>query len=377
MSATKKSATTAPSAQTTILIVDDNPSNVSVIFETLRSQGFKTLIATDGELAFERACYAHPDLILLDIMLPGIDGFEVCRRLKANMHTADIPVIFMTALTAEEDKLRGFEVGGVDYITKPIHSLEVLARVTTHVRIHALTTQLQTQTDQLQMANHTLRTINTELKEFAYVVSHDLKAPLRGIAQLAHWITEDYTNLLDDRGKEMLTLMIGQVVHLDHLIDGILEYSRAGREIQTVEQVNLMQVVSEVITMLAPPPIHITIETALPDVAGDNIRLRQVFQNLLSNAIKFMDKPDGVIQIRSKDLGAYWEFRIIDNGPGIDAKYHDQIFRLFQTLRDTPDSTGIGLSVVKKIIELHQGTVRVESKVGEGSVFIFTLPKAS
>ena len=167
-------ATLAYSPRKTILIVDDMPANLGVIFDTLRGQGFKTLVSTDGELAIQRAEQSLPCLILLDVIMPGMDGFEICRRLKANDNTKDIPVIFLTSL-GQEESFEGFEAGGVDYITKPIRPKDVLARVNTHLRIHELT-------EELQQANQALLDVNSELKDFAHVISHDLKAPLRGAA---------------------------------------------------------------------------------------------------------------------------------------------------------------------------------------------------
>lgn len=221
-----------------------------------------------------------------------------------------------------------------------------------------------------------LEASNRELNQFAYIVSHDLKAPLRGIAQLTTWLTHDYS--FDEPGQEMAQLLISRVKRMEALIDGILDYSRAGRIIEEDERIDLNELVREVIANLAVPEhIRITLDGALPSIRGDEIRLTQVFQNLLSNAVKFMDKPAGEIQIGCEGRGEFWEFRITDNGPGIPKPYQQRIFQVFHTLeaRDTRESTGIGLAIVKKIIELHGGVIWVESSVGQGSTFVFTWPK--
>jgi len=223
-----------------------------------------------------------------------------------------------------------------------------------------------------------LEKVNQELKDFAYVVSHDLKAPLRGIKTLTDWISTDYADKLDEGGKEQMNLLTSRVGRMHNLIDGILQYSRVGRVKEKQVQVNLNELVSEVIDMIAPPEnIAITVESELPTVECEQTRITQVFQNLLSNAIKYMDKPQGQIKIGCIEENGFWKFSIADNGPGIEEKYYEKIFQMFQTLlsRDEFESTGVGLTVVKKIVEMYGGKIWVESKVGEGSTFYFTLSK--
>ncbi len=224
----------------------------------------------------------------------------------------------------------------------------------------------------------TVESINKELKDFAYIVSHDLKAPLRGIKTLADWIATDYADMFDEEGRERVNLLTGRVVRMHNLIDGILQYSRVGREKVKRVRVNLNELVSEVIEAIVPPEnIEITIEEQLPVVECGETRIIQVFQNLLSNAIKYMDKPRGQIKIGCVQEDGFWKFSVSDNGPGIEKQHYERIFKIFQTLspRDEFESTGVGLSVVKKIVELYGGKIWVESKPGEGSTFFFTLPK--
>jgi len=220
--------------------------------------------------------------------------------------------------------------------------------------------------------------INKELKDFAYIVSHDLKAPLRGIKTLADWLSTDYADRLDDKGREQMSLLGNRVDRMHNLIDGVLEYSRIGRTEEKPVQVNLNDLIPTIIDTIAPPEnIAITIENELPVIKCDQTRILQIFQNLLSNAIKYMDKPQGQIRISCVEEDGFWRFSVADNGPGIEEKHFDKIFQIFQTLspRDEFESTGVGLSVVKKIVELYGGKIWVESKAGEGSTFFFTLPK--
>jgi len=223
-----------------------------------------------------------------------------------------------------------------------------------------------------------VESINKELKDFAYIVSHDLKAPLRGIKSLVDWITTDYSDKLDDDGKEQMQLLVSRVDRMRNLIDGILRYSRVGIVQEERVAVDLNGLVPEVVDMVSPPEnIEITIEGPLPVVECEKTRIQQVFQNLISNAVKYMDKPQGRIRIGCTQEDAFWKFSVCDNGPGIEKEHFEKIFKIFQTLaaRDQFESTGVGLSVVKKVVEIYGGRIWVESEFGQGSTFFFTLPK--
>ena len=231
-----------------------------------------------------------------------------------------------------------------------------------------------------------LESANEELKNFGYVVSHDLKAPLRAIGSLASWLSTDYADKFDDEGREHMRLLISRVHRMDNLINGILQYSRVGRVKEVAVAVDLNRLVREVIDLLAPPKnIAISVENSLPTVMAEPTRIQQVFQNLLSNAIKYMDKPKGEIRIACSAEGKQWKFSIADNGPGIEPQHFEKIFQLFQTLapRDRVESTGVGLALVKKIVEMYGGRIWLESKIGlnsktkQGSTFFFTLPRTA
>jgi PAS domain S-box-containing protein len=219
--------------------------------------------------------------------------------------------------------------------------------------------------------------INEELTHFAYVVSHDLKAPLRGVQLITEWLCADYADKLGDDAKEQLGLLQSRVARMRNLIDGILQYSRVGRVQEEMEDVDLNRLIPALIDGIAPPEhIHITVESGLPAIECEKTRIAQVFQNLLSNAVKFSDKPVGEIRVGCVEDGPFWQFSVSDNGPGIEEKYFDRIFQLFQTLtsRDEFESTGVGLALVKKIVESYGGRVWVQSEVGRGSTFLFTFP---
>jgi signal transduction histidine kinase len=231
---------------------------------------------------------------------------------------------------------------------------------------------------ELQQITEALERTNRELDQFAYVTSHDLKAPLRGIANLSSWIEEDLGDDLNAETRRQMDLLRGRVLRMEAMIDGILQYSRIGREQVRLETVDVGQLLADSIDLLAPPPrITLSVALPMPILRVERIRLQQVFMNLISNAIKHNTRTQGRVAISVRDLGGLYEFAVADDGPGIAPQYHDQIFVIFQTLeaRDKVDNTGIGLSLVKKIVEAQGGTVTVESAEGAGATFRFTWPK--
>jgi light-regulated signal transduction histidine kinase (bacteriophytochrome) len=241
-----------------------------------------------------------------------------------------------------------------------------------------IVTVLEDKLRQVKVYEEKLLAANKELEDFAYIISHDLKAPLRGISTLTNWLTEDYKSDLDEEGQELIILLNKRVVRMHGLIDGVLQYSRAGR--QKIERVTLdiNKIIEEIIDTLSPPEhIKVSITTEMPIIENDATQIRQLFQNFMSNAIKYNDKPNGIVMVSCKDLNTHWEFCVADNGPGINPKYHEKIFQIFQTLhkKDEFESTGIGLTIVSKIITQNEGKIRIESEEGAGAKFFFTIRK--
>ena len=245
---------------------------------------------------------------------------------------------------------------------------------------------LQHQKDELAISNlilaqttANLEQRNRELDEFAYVASHDLKAPLRAIANLATWLEEDLEGQLLSENKEQLNLLQGRVHRMENLIDGLLEYSRVGRGNHDAEQVDLNLLLKNVVDLLDPPAeFTIAIAPNLPTLAATRTALTQVFGNLISNAIKHHNRTDGRVDVSYRLLeNGFHEFSVTDDGPGIDPAFHHKLFNIFQVLeaRDTVENTGIGLAIVKKTVEAEGGTVTVESEVGKGSTFRFSWPQ--
>lgn len=218
---------------------------------------------------------------------------------------------------------------------------------------------------------------NTELDQFAYVVSHDLKAPLRDIANIVSWIEEDHKKEIIPEIRDNFSLIKGRITRLENMINGLLEYARVGKVKKGTEKVDLEQLVQEIIDILVPKNYEIKLEGKMPILSTEKLHIEQVFSNLISNAVKHNKNRNGKIIIRSEELKDFYRFSVVDNGPGIEPKYFDKIFIIFQTLqeRDAFESTGVGLAIVKKIVEDYKGTINVESQIGKGSTFTFTWPK--
>ncbi len=240
-----------------------------------------------------------------------------------------------------------------------------------------ITSRLELERKQ-EEALQNFKVANQELNDFAYIVTHDLKAPLRAIGSLASWLKMDYQEKLDDEGKNILNLLDQRTHRMHNLIEGVLNYSRIGRVKNNVITQDTQQVVAGVIDALSTGDnLEFEVQQNMPTVQFEDVKYEQVLQNLISNAIKYNDKEKVRIKVGVNDLGKNWEFFVEDNGPGIEEQYFTKIFQIFQTLkpRDEYESTGIGLSIVKKIVESNGGLIRVESEVGKGSKFYFTVPK--
>ncbi len=223
-----------------------------------------------------------------------------------------------------------------------------------------------------------LNRVNEELSNFSYVVSHDLKAPLRAINQLAGWVADDYADLFDEEGRAQMALIKGRAKRMHEMIDGILQYSRIGRVRSELERVDLNLLITDVIQLIAPPEhIKIDIKGGFPVIIGEKLHLQQVFQNLIDNAVKYNDKQLGKIELSCIELARFWQISVKDNGIGIAKSHQDKIFQLFHTLKpkDQYESTGIGLSLIEKAVRNWGGKIGIESKEGEGCTFVFTIPK--
>ena len=404
-----------------ILVIDDNPS-IHKDFQTilLEEEESETLNALRDEVFGNKSKNNAPKSIYeLDFASQGQEGCEKIKKacskdqpyelafvdmrmppgwdgLKTIEHIWKIdPKVQVVICTAYSDYSWGEiteRLGRSEnllILKKPFDSAEVaqfasaltekwvLARKAT-LKMEELEQMVKERTEKQTELLEKVDNINKELRDFASIVSHDLKAPLRGIKSLATWILDDCSDKLGKQANEQMNLLLHRVEKMHNLIEGVLQYSRAGRSEEQAVQVNLDTFLPEAIDMIAPPEnISITIENTMPVIECAETHIMQLFQNLLNNAIKYMDKPKGQIKVGCNEQDGFWKFSIADNGPGIEEKYFEKIFKMFQVLSASEDveSTGVGLTVAKKIVEFYGGNIWVESEIGKGSTFFFTLPK--
>ena len=356
----------------TILVVDDDPTNLGVLVEYLNEVHFNVLVARNGESALEQIAHKTPDLILLDVMMPpGIDGFETCRRLKDNAQTRDIPVIFMTALVDAENKIKGFGVGGVDYITKPLAEKEVLARVKTHLTLWQQHQQLQQ--------------LNADKDKFFSIIAHDLRSPLSSLRVLTQLAADQFDTFSPAKLKEVLALQQKSLDNLCNLLENLLTWARIQRGLIEYhpQPILLDNVIMQNVDLLTPHARQkqITLRISSPDrivVAADPQMLDAIVRNLLSNAVKFTH-PGGLVEICVRQTETTVEVAVADTGIGIEAHNLPKLFQIQTKYKQLGTArepgTGLGLILCKEFVEKHGGVIRVASEAGQGATFTVTLPK--
>lgn len=376
------------SVKASVLVVDDKPDNLRLLSAILTDQGYEVRQALSGQMAITAAQNRPPDLVLLDIKMPDLNGYQVCEQLKTDERTRRIPIIFLSALDRSPDKVKGFSAGGADYITKPFQSSEVLVRVEHQLEIARLQAQLERQNAQLQQeirdriaTEKELLRSNEDLEQFARVVSHDLQQPLQSILGFGKILLLKYPNLLESEICNYLSRIVQAGERMQQLIEDLLAYSQVDVS-RSIEVIDCDRVLAEAIENLqaAISQTHAHLSTApLPQVKGKSSQLIQVFQNLIGNALKFTrSNVPPEIEISAEIQEGEWVFRVRDNGIGIEPQNFDRLFQLFTRLHpsDRFPGTGIGLATCKKIVESHGGRIWVESQTGVGTTFFFTLPKA-
>jgi signal transduction histidine kinase len=382
-------ATRAEGKTKTVLIVDDCPGSLGVVVSHLERHGLRVVVARDGEEGLTRAQHVRPDLILLDVLMPGMDGFETCRRLKAAESTRDIPVIFVTVVTDAAGKVTGFHAGGVDYVTKPFQLDEVLARVTTHMRLHELTQELEQkvleQTLELRAANESLRESDRRKDEFLAMLAHELRNPLGPILSSTYILSRALPEA--DQGRRAVLIIERQARHLAHLVDELLDVTRIARgkvelKREPVELRELVRRAGEDLRIIFDTRgVELAIETPEQELwaDGDPLRLTQIIGNLLQNAQKFTDPGGRVTLSLVAGDQSVAEIRVRDNGIGIAPELLEHVFEPFVqgdgSLARTEGGLGLGLAVVKGVTELHGGTVCATSAgPTRGAEFVVRLP---
>jgi len=367
----------------TLLVIDDTLDNINLLLKVLAAADLKVLIAQDGEEGLETADYALPDLILLDVMMPGVDGFTVCERLKSQEKTRDIPIIFMTALSETVDKVKGFELGAADYITKPIQHQEVLARVNAHLKIRHQQQQIQSQHEQLQEYAHELEKRNAELDAFAHTVAHDLKNPLGGIVKLSEIVIEKcFTDKIEKPELiKFLQITEHSAQNAFNIVEALLLLAGVSRkEPAKIEPLNMSDIIANVIEQRLTDRISqdsgdIEQPTTWPIVQGYAPWVQEIWTNYISNALKYGGSvPKVTLGFDIQEEEKMVRFWVRDNGKGLTPEQQAQLFTPFTRLHARIEGHGLGLSIVRQIAEKLGGHVGVESELDQGSLFYFTLP---
>ncbi|OLP16335.1 hybrid sensor histidine kinase/response regulator [Leptolyngbya sp. 'hensonii'] len=423
--------------QSTILVVDDNPTNIQVLFDVLSENGYRVAIAKSGEAALQRLQAYQPDLILLDVMMPGIDGFQTCERLKADPTTQDIPVIFMTALSDAVDKVRGLSLGAVDYITKPIQHEEALARIRVHLQLRTLTKTLEERvaerTADLTQTCNVLRQTQLQLVQSEKMsslgqlvagIAHEINNPVNFIygnltpaqehardlfalfdlyqecypqpeAKIQTWMEEyDLEFLREDLPKVLTSMQVG-ADRIRQLVLSLRNFSRLDEA--ELKPVNIHEGIDSTLLILQyrlkARPDHPGIQVIrnygqLPSVECFSSQMNQVFMNILSNAIDTLEERDqrrsyaeikdnpSIIQIRTELLPNHqMAIAIADNGVGISEEVQSRIFDPFFTTKPIGKGTGLGLSISHQIVtEKHHGKLYCHSTPGQGTEFVIEVP---
>ncbi len=354
-----------------ILIVDDIPANLTLLGAILKKEGYKIRPVPNGRLALQAAEKEHPDLILLDVMMPDMNGYEVCNHLRQDPELKHIPVIFISALSDTNDIVNALAAGGVDYITKPFQAEEVRARVATHLK--------------LQQQRKELRLLNATKDKFFSIVAHDLRNPFSVLLSISDLLLNNYDTFDDDTRLELLTMQSDTTKQAFSLLQNLLEWSKTQRGTLAFNPVrtNLNGIITECVNLNKGASIHKEIQLVQLQaddfwVSADINMLQTIIRNLIGNAIKFT-YPGGKIEISTKDQGAFVEISVSDNGTGISPENLSRLFKVEGDVKTQGTSreagSGLGLILCKEFVVMHGGEIRVESEVGKGSVFRFTIPK--
>jgi len=362
-----------------ILLVDDNPTNIRIAAKILRQKNYNISFAQNGRDALQKAGSINFDTILLDIMMPGMDGYEVCEKLKSNPLTRQVPVIFLTAKTETENVVRAFELGGADYVTKPFNSQELLARVETQVRLKKSLESLEKVNKDLTDAN------NTKDKMFS-IISHDLLGPIGNIKESLEVIVSGEVTMDEKNMQSFLQSVWASVGSSYSLLENLLFWARSqqGRLAHKPKKINLSTLIKDTIHLLkgVASQKSIQLKSNLQTeemVFADRNAVKTILRNLMSNAIKFTE-ANGLITIDAKKQDdGFLLISLADNGIGMDQKTKDNLFQKFKNEprwgTDGEKGVGLGLVITREFVEKHRGTIWVNSEVEKGSTFYFTLPR--
>ncbi len=354
-----------------ILIVDDVLMNLQITAQILKEEGYKFSLAQDGKSALNLLENETPDLILLDIMMPEMDGLEVCRIIKKDERLKEIPVIFITAFNQSDDLVEGFKAGGVDYISKPFNRDELLMRVKTHLELSLSKKML-------------IETIKTRDKLYS-IIAHDIRSPFNNIIMLIESIAAGIINVSSKEFKEVIFHLEKSTRETGTLLDNLLDWTKLhiGKITLRPQNTHVLRIINDCIRLLEGNARYknISIGKNIPvDLMAyfDEVTMHTIFRNIISNAIKFTPE-NGKIKIETNDTGSYISVIISDTGIGISNEVLSKIFDKNESYSSlgtkNEHGSGLGLQLVKDMVEQNNGTIRVESELDKGTTFIVNIPK--
>jgi two-component system, sensor histidine kinase and response regulator len=404
-----------------ILVVEDSPTQSMLLQNILEKHGYQVSVARNGREALASLRDRKPTMVISDINMPEMDGYQLCNAIKTDEQLRDLPVMLLTSLSAPQDIVRGLECGADNFVVKPYEETFLISRIhfilanqelrttagaemgitvffagqkyfITADRLQILNlllstyetavqrnTELTKAREELETKAQELTRSNNELEQFAYVVSHDLQEPLRMVGSYLALIEKRYSEKLDDKAHEFIGFAVDGAKRMQRLIQDLLTYSRVGTRGKPFAPTKCEEVLAAALANLqvAIEESHAAVtHDPLPTVDADETQLLQLFQNLIGNALKFCKDKAPAIHVSAKQQAERWLFSVRDNGIGIEPQHYERIFVVFQRLhgREEYPGTGIGLAVCKKIVERHGGRIWVESQPGQGSTFFFRLP---
>ena len=359
-----------------ILLVDDRPDKLVALQSVLSEMQNEVVVVSSGADALRELLRQEFAVILLDVNMPGMSGFETAARIRQRKALEHLPIIFVAARdTTQEEVLQGYSLGAVDYLPTPLVPEVIRAKVSVFVELHKKNKEIQRARDQLKESNEALET-------FSYTVAHDLRAPLRAMQGFSKALVEDYAARLDASGRQFLDFIASSATHMDRLIQDLLNYSKLSQHQLELKSTPLQAIVTECLQQLAVDierqHAQVQVDDSLPSVIGHPEALKHVLLNLLSNALKYVragTRPK--IRVHSEEREGNVRLWVHDNGIGISPEHRERVFRIFERLHgDAYPGTGVGLAIVQKSVERMGGTFGVESEPNQGSHFWFELPLA-
>jgi signal transduction histidine kinase len=373
---------TEPTRDPALLLVDDRPENLQALEAALAPLGRRMIFAASGEEALKQLLVDDVAVIVLDVQMPGIDGFETAEAIKRRERTRDIPIVFLTAISREQEhQLRGYETGAVDYIAKPVDPELLRARVKVFTELRLKAREIEEQRAQLAHKSAELARSNADLEQFAYTASHDVQEPLRVISGYLELLAERLDGSLDDESRQWIDRSRKAAERASLLVRSLLVYARAGAGEPVARAVPLGDAVTSALEHLSPlvdeTGATVTVAQDLPTVVAEEVQLMQVVQNLVANSLSHRGDTPPHVSVSAASDGRTVTVSVVDDGPGVPEDAHERVFGLFERVEGGPyPGSAIGLAICRKIVERHGGRIWLEPVQPHGTAVRFTLRAA-